>query len=78
MAKFIIQPHGRLNDWVADEKGYFHEEGLDYELNVEKEAARTRPRSHRWMRADHSPIIVLVRSSGMPKGTAAREKRRRY
>ncbi|HEX7229076.1 MAG TPA: hypothetical protein VF452_01680 [Candidatus Binatia bacterium] len=35
MAKFIIQPHGRLNDWVADEKGYFGEEGLDYELNVE-------------------------------------------
>src|SRR5215471_1791608 len=35
MAKFIIQPHGRLNDWVADEKGYFAEEGLDYELNVE-------------------------------------------
>ncbi len=35
MPKFIIQPHGRLNDWVADEKGYFTEEGLDYEINVE-------------------------------------------
>src|ERR1043166_2854215 len=35
MAKFIIQPHGRLNDWVADEKGYFAVQGLDYELNVE-------------------------------------------
>jgi NitT/TauT family transport system substrate-binding protein len=35
MAKLIIQPHGRLNDWVADEKSYFTEEGLDYELNVE-------------------------------------------
>jgi hypothetical protein len=35
MTKFIIQPHGRLNDWVADEMGYFTEEGLDYELNVE-------------------------------------------
>src|SRR5678815_1741833 len=35
MSKFIIQPHGRLNDWVADEKSYFTEEGLDYELNVE-------------------------------------------
>ena len=35
MAKFIIQPHGRLNDWVAHEKGYFAEEGLDYDLNVE-------------------------------------------
>jgi NitT/TauT family transport system substrate-binding protein len=35
MGKLIIQPHGRLNDWVADENGYFREEGLDYELNVE-------------------------------------------
>jgi len=35
MARFIIQPHGRLNDWVADEKAYFADEGLDYELNVE-------------------------------------------
>ena len=35
MSKFTIQPHGRLNDWVADEKGYFAEEGLDYFLNVE-------------------------------------------
>ena len=35
MAKFIIQPHGRLNDWVAHEKGYFTEEGLEYEINVE-------------------------------------------
>lgn len=35
MAKFIIQPHGRLNDWVADEKGYFRDAGLEYDFNVE-------------------------------------------
>ena len=35
MAPFSIQPHGRLNDWVADEKGYFSDEGLDYFLNVD-------------------------------------------
>ena len=35
MPPFTIQPHGRLNDWVADEKGYFTDEGLDYFLNVE-------------------------------------------
>ncbi len=28
--KFIIQPHFRLQDWVAEEKGYFKDEGLDY------------------------------------------------
>jgi len=32
MGKFIIQPHGRLQEWIADEKGYFHDEGLDYEF----------------------------------------------
>ncbi len=32
MAKFIIQPHGRLQEWIADEKGYFSDEGLDYEF----------------------------------------------
>ena len=32
MAKFRIQPHGRLQEWVAEDKGYFKEEGLDYEF----------------------------------------------
>jgi NitT/TauT family transport system substrate-binding protein len=32
MAKFIIQPHTRIQEWVALEKGYFADEGLDYEL----------------------------------------------
>ena len=35
MSKFTIQPHGRLNDWVAEENGYFKDEGLDYVLNAE-------------------------------------------
>ncbi len=32
MATFTIQPHGRLQEWIADEKGYFRDEGLDYEF----------------------------------------------
>jgi len=32
MAKFRIQTHGRLQEWVAEEKGYFAAEGLDYEF----------------------------------------------
>ena len=32
MSKFRIQPHGRLPEWVAEEKGYFVEEGLDYQF----------------------------------------------
>ena len=32
MSKFRIEPHGRLQEWVAEEKGYFRDEGLDYEF----------------------------------------------
>jgi ABC-type nitrate/sulfonate/bicarbonate transport system substrate-binding protein len=32
MAKFVIAPHMRLHEWVAEEKGYFRAEGLDYEF----------------------------------------------
>ena len=32
MKKFRIEAHGRLQEWVADEKGYFKDEGLDYEF----------------------------------------------
>jgi len=32
MPKFIIEPHFRLQEWVAEEKGYFKDEGLDYEF----------------------------------------------
>ena len=32
MSSFIIEPHFRLQEWVAEEKGYFRAEGLDYEF----------------------------------------------
>ena len=32
MAKFTIQPHGRLQEWIAHEKGYFRDADLDYEF----------------------------------------------
>lgn len=35
MAKFVIAPHMRLQEWVADAKGYFAAEGLDYEFRDE-------------------------------------------
>jgi ABC-type nitrate/sulfonate/bicarbonate transport system substrate-binding protein len=28
--KFIIEPHFRLQEWIAEEKGYFKDENLDY------------------------------------------------
>jgi hypothetical protein len=30
-----IMPHGRLQEWVADEKGFFAAEGLGYSFLVE-------------------------------------------
>jgi hypothetical protein len=30
MPSFIIEPHFRLQEWVADAEGYFTDEGLDY------------------------------------------------
>lgn len=34
MAPFKIQPHSRLQEWVAEEKGYFRGEGLEYVFHV--------------------------------------------
>jgi NitT/TauT family transport system substrate-binding protein len=34
MHPFKIQPHNRLQEWVAEEKGYFRDEGLDYVFHV--------------------------------------------
>jgi NitT/TauT family transport system substrate-binding protein len=31
---FKIQPHNRLQEWVAEERGYFRSEGLDYVFHV--------------------------------------------
>src|SRR6201998_2148826 len=32
MAQFIVEPHFRLQEWIAEEKGYFRDQGLDYEF----------------------------------------------
>jgi hypothetical protein len=34
MGRFVISPHMRLQEWVAEEKGYFAAEGLDYEFRA--------------------------------------------
>jgi len=38
MSRFVIQPHFRLQEWVAEEKGYFAAEGLDYIFREEVQA----------------------------------------
>ncbi|HZL49030.1 MAG TPA: hypothetical protein VFC30_08450 [Solirubrobacteraceae bacterium] len=34
MTTFHISSHGRLQDWIAVEKGYFTDAGLDFQFNV--------------------------------------------
>src|ERR1041385_6606077 len=55
MGKFIIQPHGRLQEWIADANGYFTDEGLDYEFShgLAMESAR---------RLDAQGTVAEVRS----------------
>lgn len=43
MSKFKIEPHFRLLEWVAEEKGYFRSAGLDYEF---KELIRSTDGAH--------------------------------
>jgi ABC-type nitrate/sulfonate/bicarbonate transport system substrate-binding protein len=33
VSKFVIAPHMRLHEWVAEDKGYFAQEGLDHEFH---------------------------------------------
>jgi ABC-type nitrate/sulfonate/bicarbonate transport system substrate-binding protein len=42
MPKFIIQPHGRLQEVIAHELGYFRDEGLDYEIRGGTDSERTK------------------------------------
>jgi NitT/TauT family transport system substrate-binding protein len=39
MARFVIQPHVRLQEWVAEDEGFFRDEGLDYEFEAQGLAA---------------------------------------
>lgn len=48
MATFVIHTHGRLQEWIAEEKGYFPAEGLtDYVLS-----------SHGLLSASHTPAAT--------------------
>jgi NitT/TauT family transport system substrate-binding protein len=43
VGKFNIEVHDRLQEWVAEEKGYFKDEGLDYEFVMHKRDAALAP-----------------------------------
>ena len=41
MSRFVIQPHVRLQEWVAEELGFFKDEGLDYEFQADGFSAKS-------------------------------------
>ena len=69
MARFIIQPHGRLQEWIADENGYFRDEGLDYELvqGLSAESRKTADEAGRPAEV-HSGAFESYKHAGGNKG----------
>ena len=55
MGRFVIQPHARLHEWVADERGYFADEGLDHEFQTDGLMTRSKVGLRR---ADDVPLDV--------------------
>src|SRR5579859_640629 len=56
MARFIIQPHVRLQEWVAEELGFFKDEGLDYEFQTDGFSAKSLATSS-VQTTDEAPIV---------------------
>ena len=52
---FTVEPHVRLQEWVAEERGVFAAEGLDYEFKADGFAAGT---SGTVSSADSAPLTV--------------------
>ncbi len=69
MGKYVIQPHHRLQEWVAEEHGYFAAEGLDHEFQAEGLAGGARQTST-VRSADAAP--VQVRSGAFEDMSAGR------
>ena len=58
MPKFVIEPHFRLQEWIAEEKGYFTAEGLDYEF---RERVRSTGGQHHDMGGRRAGAGTLLR-----------------
>ena len=61
---FRIQPHMRLHEWVADEAGFFRDEGLDYEF--EDVVGRNFRQPPEGLGFDGSPVAHMWRTMIWP------------
>lgn len=67
MAKFVIQPHVRLQEWVADAQGYFRDENLDYIFQTDGFGSRSLTTSSVQM-TDDAPVVQSGAFEDMSKG----------
>ncbi len=63
MGRFRIHSHQRLQEWVAEEKGYFQDEGLDYEFMVRPMDMATFHRSGATVQSTDSAPTEVVRGA---------------
>ena len=69
MARFVIQPHVRLQEWVAEERGFFREAGLDYEFQANAFSAQSLTTSS-VNTTDEAPIVERGAFEDMSAGRA--------
>ena len=62
MPRFVIEPHFRLQEWVAEEKGYFAQEGLDY---VFRELVQANAGSEALKKLARAQGVKTLRESGL-------------
>ena len=67
MSKFVIQPHVRLQEWVAEELGFFKDEGLDYEFQADGFSAKSLVTSS-VQTTDEVPVIESGAFEDMSRG----------
>jgi NitT/TauT family transport system substrate-binding protein len=67
MGKFVIQPHVRLQEWVAEELGFFRDEGLDYEFQTDAFSARSLTTAS-VQTTDEAPIVESGAFEDMSQG----------
>jgi hypothetical protein len=69
MTRFVIQPHVRLQEWVAEELSFFRDEGLEYEFQADAFSARSLTTSA-VRTTDEAPLVTSGAFEDMSKGRA--------
>jgi NitT/TauT family transport system substrate-binding protein len=65
--KFVIQTHVRLQEWVAEELGYFRDEGLDYEFQTNAFSGKSLTTSS-VQTTDEVPVVTSGAFEDMAQG----------